>query len=117
MKEQGVRQDDSEFIKVRNLLAAVQHQSNFAKQRDFHAQQQKLQQRQLLQQQTQASSILNGAHSHPGTIVLSLAMAMITLMPLSPSSNGAGCSNPRHCAADGCPPRRCQISTLRVRNP
>lgn len=74
MKEQGLRADDPEFLKVRNLLAAVQQQSHFAKQREYHAQQ--LHQRQLLQQ-TQASSIVNGAHGHPGTDANSFTMAII----------------------------------------
>lgn len=68
MKEQGLRPDDPEFIKVRNLVNALQQQTNFVKQRDFQAQQ--LHQRQVLQQ-TQAASTVNGAHGHPGTIVIS----------------------------------------------
>lgn len=78
MKEQGLRQDDPEFIKVRNLLAAVHQQSHFANQREHHTQ---LHQRQLLQQ-NQASGV-NGAHSHPGTILIFLAMDTITLMYLT----------------------------------
>lgn len=64
MKEQGRRQDDPELIQVCDLLTAIHQQSHFVKQRDGHAQQ--LNQRPLLQQ-SQASSVVNGAHSHPGT--------------------------------------------------
>lgn len=87
MKEQGLRQDDPEFIKIRNLLAAIQQQAHFAKQREFHAQQ--LHQRQLLQQ-IQATSTVNGAHSHPGTIAIFFAIVIIRLMYRRTSIKCAG---------------------------
>lgn len=63
MKEQGLRQDDPDVIKVRNLIATIQQQSHFAKQREYHADQ--LHHRQSLQQ-TQTPPVVNGAHSRPG---------------------------------------------------
>lgn len=57
MQEQGVRQDDPEYIKAHNLLAAVQRQQVFQKQRQIQARQlQQQQQQQNLQQ-------LNGSGS------------------------------------------------------
>ncbi|PLB51855.1 putative RSC complex subunit [Aspergillus steynii IBT 23096] len=53
MQEQGVRQDDPEYLKAHNLLSAVQRQQVFHKQRQI-AQQQQLQAQQRQQQ-------LNGA--------------------------------------------------------
>lgn len=61
MKEQGIRQDDPEFIKAHQILVAVQQSSNFAKQRQFQAQQQ-AQQRQSLQQQALGSLNPNGTN-------------------------------------------------------
>lgn len=49
MQRSGVRQDDPEYIKVHNILAAVQKQQAYQKQRQMH--QQQLQQQQLQQQQ------------------------------------------------------------------
>lgn len=46
-----MRQDDPEYIKVHNILAAVQKQQAYQKQRQI--QQQQLQQQQLQQQQLQ----------------------------------------------------------------
>lgn len=51
MQRSGVRQDDPEYIKVHNILAAVQKQQAYQKQRQMH--QQQLQQQQLQQQQQQ----------------------------------------------------------------
>jgi ATP-dependent helicase STH1/SNF2 len=83
MREQGVSADNPEFIKARNLLAAVQQQSTLAKQRQMmqrqqqqqqqhqQAQQQQAQQAQQAQQQQeqqtqQAQPQTNGAsHSQP----------------------------------------------------
>jgi ATP-dependent helicase STH1/SNF2 len=52
MKETGVRQDDPDFIKAHNLLSAITHSQNFAKQR--------LQAQQVQQQQQHQ---INGASS------------------------------------------------------
>ncbi|PYH99455.1 chromatin structure-remodeling complex subunit snf2 [Aspergillus ellipticus CBS 707.79] len=46
MQEQGVRHDDPEYLKAHNLLAAVQRQQVFHKQRQFAQQQLQAQQRQ-----------------------------------------------------------------------
>ena len=78
MKEQGLRPDDPEFIKVRNLLTAVNQQYHFTHQRDLHT---PLHQRHLLQQNQ--ASVVNGAHSHPGTILTLFAIDTITLMYLT----------------------------------
>ncbi|KAH8702492.1 putative RSC complex subunit [Talaromyces proteolyticus] len=49
MQSSGVRHDDPEYIKAHNILAAVQKQQNFARQR-YQQQQQQRQQQQQLQQ-------------------------------------------------------------------
>ncbi|KAL4912497.1 SNF2 family N-terminal domain-containing protein [Aspergillus aurantiobrunneus] len=65
MQEQGVRHDDPEYLKAHNLLAAVQRQQNFQKQRQL-AQQQQLQAQRQQQQNgstTQEPAALNGVNS------------------------------------------------------
>ena len=62
MKEQGVRQDDPEYIKAHQILVAVQ------KQRQFQAQQQAQQQahqRQSTQQQSNTPLNANGVNGTP----------------------------------------------------
>lgn len=60
MQRTGVRQDDPEYIKVHNILAAVQKQQAYQKQRQI--QQQQLQQQQLQQQQLQQQQQPNGSN-------------------------------------------------------
>lgn len=60
MQRSGVRQDDPEYIKVHNILAAVQKQQAYQKQRQI--QQQQLQQQQLQQQQLQQQQQANGSN-------------------------------------------------------
>lgn len=64
MQRSGVRQDDPEYIKVHNILAAVQKQQAYQKQRQL--QQQQLQQQQLQQQQqpngNNADIVTNGVN-------------------------------------------------------
>lgn len=64
MQDQGVRPDDPEYLKAHNLLANVQRQQNFQKQRVL-AQQQLQAQRQQQQNgsSTQESPAPNGVHS------------------------------------------------------
>ncbi|KAL3476127.1 SNF2 family N-terminal domain-containing protein [Aspergillus californicus] len=63
MQEQGVRPDDPEYLKAHNLLAAVQRQQAFQKQRQV-AQQQHLQARQQqINGTTQESATPNGVNS------------------------------------------------------
>ncbi|KAL3437575.1 SNF2 family N-terminal domain-containing protein [Aspergillus tetrazonus] len=50
MQEQGVRQDDPEYLKAHNLLSAVQRQQAFQKQRQLAQQQQQLQAQRQQQQ-------------------------------------------------------------------
>lgn len=60
MQRSGVRQDDPEYIKVHNILAAVQKQQAYQKQRQMHQQQlqqQQLQQQQLQQQQPNGNNV------------------------------------------------------------
>ncbi|KAK2793864.1 hypothetical protein FQN50_009971 [Emmonsiellopsis sp. PD_5] len=61
MQDQGVRPDDPEYLKAHNLLAAVQRQQAYQKQRQIAQQQQLQNQRQqLAQQQQQQSQQVNG---------------------------------------------------------
>lgn len=53
MKEQGVRQDDPEYLKAHNLLTAISQQQQFARQRQAYAQQQQQQQQAQHRQQQQ----------------------------------------------------------------
>lgn len=62
MKEQGVRQDDPEFLKAHNLLTAISHQQNLARQKQAYAQQQQQAQHRNQQQQQQ-----NGGSSQAAT--------------------------------------------------
>ncbi|KAL4957767.1 SNF2 family N-terminal domain-containing protein [Aspergillus filifer] len=62
MQEQGIRHDDPEFIKAQNLLAAVQRQTAFNKQRQL-AQQQAQRQQQQNGTATQESAAPNGVNS------------------------------------------------------
>ncbi|KAL4980225.1 SNF2 family N-terminal domain-containing protein [Aspergillus desertorum] len=59
MQEQGVRQDDPEYLKAHNLLSAVQRQQAFQKQRQLAQQQQQLQAQR--QQQQNGSSAQEAA--------------------------------------------------------
>lgn len=61
MKEQGVRQDDPEFLKAHNLLTAISHQQHLARQRQAYAQQQQQAQHRHQQQQQ------NGGNSQAAT--------------------------------------------------
>ena len=62
MQEQGVRQDDPEYIKAHNLLAAVQRQQTFQKQRQMQARQlQQQTQQQQQPQQLQSLQQINGS--------------------------------------------------------
>lgn len=66
MQEQGVRQDDPEYLKAHNLLSAVQRQQAFQKQRQLAQQQQQLQaQRQQQQNGSSAQEAVapNGVNS------------------------------------------------------
>lgn len=68
MKENGVREDDPEYLKAHNLLTAVSQQQQFRKRQ---AQQQEAiarQQRQIQQQQNPAiaQNIANGANGTNG---------------------------------------------------
>lgn len=56
MKEQGVRQDDPEYLKAHNLLTAISQQQQFARQRQAYAQQQQQAQHRQQQQQNGGSS-------------------------------------------------------------
>ena len=67
MKANGTREDDPEYLKARNLLQAVQHQTAFAKRQALLRQQQQQQQNQSQQQPlniqqngTPAQTITNG---------------------------------------------------------
>ena len=64
MKEQGVRQDDPEFLKAHNLLTAISHQQHLARQRQAYAQQQQQAQHRHQQQQQQQQ---NGGNSQAAT--------------------------------------------------
>lgn len=61
MKEQGVRQDDPEFLKAHNLLTAISYQQQLARQKQAYAQQQQQAQHRHPQQQQ------NGGNSQPAT--------------------------------------------------
>jgi ATP-dependent helicase STH1/SNF2 len=60
MQRSGVRHDDPEYIKAHNILAAVQKQQAFQKQRQLHQQQLQQQQLQQQQQQVQQQQQTNG---------------------------------------------------------
>jgi ATP-dependent helicase STH1/SNF2 len=61
MQEQGVRHDDPEYLKAHNLLAAVQRQQVYQKQRQFAQQQLQAQHRQQqLNGATPESAAANG---------------------------------------------------------
>jgi ATP-dependent helicase STH1/SNF2 len=61
MKEQGVPDDDPEFIKCRQFLAAVSQQTQFKK---MKAQQQEVLARQRQAQQQQQQATTNGANGN-----------------------------------------------------
>ncbi|KAI9924424.1 hypothetical protein AWENTII_003830 [Aspergillus wentii] len=66
MQEQGVRQDDPEYLKAHNLLSAIQRQQVYQKQRQYAQQQQlQAQQQRQQQQQQQQQQQLNGATPDP----------------------------------------------------
>lgn len=68
MKEQGVRQDDPEFLKAHNLLTAISHQQHLARQRQAYVQQQQqAQQQQHAQQQQQAQHRQQQQQQNGGT--------------------------------------------------
>ncbi|KAL8692173.1 MAG: hypothetical protein Q9218_002750 [Villophora microphyllina] len=64
MQEQGVRQDDPEFLKAINLLKAVQQQSNFNREKAL-AQQQTQQQSAQQPQANKTQDAANGVNGHP----------------------------------------------------
>lgn len=66
MRQQGVREDDPEFIKARNLLQAVQKQTSLQKQKQMWLQQQAQQQQaqQQAQQQQQQDPEDDSKRSH-----------------------------------------------------
>ena len=53
MKDNGVRPDDPEYAKAYNILAAVQQQKTYAKQRQIYHQQQQAQAQHQAQQRQQ----------------------------------------------------------------
>jgi ATP-dependent helicase STH1/SNF2 len=89
MQKQGVRPDDPEFLKAHYLLAAVQRQQVFQKQRQFmhqqHQQQQQQQQQQLQaqprQQQLNGTNVEAGANGINGwrspLIILSTCVVLV----------------------------------------
>ncbi|KAH3329788.1 hypothetical protein KXW13_008421 [Aspergillus fumigatus] len=69
MQEQGVRHDDPEYLKAHNLLAAVQRQQVYQKQRQFAQQQLQAQHRQQqLNGATPESAAANGINGRNGPI-------------------------------------------------
>ncbi|EAW12541.1 putative RSC complex subunit (Sth1) [Aspergillus clavatus NRRL 1] len=67
MQEQGVRHDDPEYLKAHNLLAAVQRQQVYQKQRQFAQQQLQAQHRQQqLNGATPDAAVVNGVNGRNG---------------------------------------------------
>lgn len=62
MQEQGVRQDDPEYIKAFNILTAVRQQQTLAKQRALTQQHTQQQQQAQQQQATKAQEATNGVN-------------------------------------------------------
>ncbi|KAJ9657604.1 transcriptional regulator [Coniosporium apollinis] len=99
MKAQGTREDDPEFLKARNLLQAVQQQTNLAKQRQAWQRQQQMQQMQQQQQQQQngASQVAatNGAKPPAATMADAKSSAQaVEPAPAPAPQNGTQSSQP-----------------------
>lgn len=67
MKEQGVRQDDPEFLKAHNLLTAISHQQHLARQRQAYVQQQQHAQQQQQAQHRHQQQQQNGGTTQAAT--------------------------------------------------
>jgi hypothetical protein len=83
MTEQGVRRDDPEYIKARNLLSAVQRQQVYHKQQQFAQHQLQAQQRQQQLQQVNGSAAdagPNGVNGRCSTLLCSRYFLFFKLM-------------------------------------
>ncbi|KAK7709069.1 transcriptional regulator [Botryosphaeria dothidea] len=100
MKAQNVSESDPEFIKARNLLAAVSQQTNLQKQRQRYLMEQQQKQQQLQQQQQQQAqqngtahaAAANGAQASSAPATNGQATAT-TGTPTLPSNNESGANN------------------------
>ena len=70
MKDNGVRQDDPEYIKAFNLLSAISQQANYRKQKAQQQQEMMARSRQAMQQQAAANaqSTANGVNGRKHSV-------------------------------------------------
>ncbi|KAI4289614.1 MAG: hypothetical protein L6R35_001125 [Caloplaca aegaea] len=104
MQAQGVRPDNPEYIKLLNILQAVQKQQNFAKQRALaqqHTQQQQAQQQQV----AKAQEITNGVNGHApnGAALGAQPTGTSSASPPPPAGDSSPHATPRTNAAPGKP--------------